>query len=166
MIIRTTNMWNAIDIDLMLVTTNGYIAGYKTPTQHLVMGRGAALESTIKYKDIAKIAASTIISDGYPKIDRKQPLFLYGMIQLPIAPYDAVYNNYIGLFQVKYYWGDKASLSLIGYSLTKLFIWMQQNPDKVVGLNFPGIGYGGLHRENIIPMLEEFGDKLIVFEKE
>ena len=70
----------------------------------------------------------------------------------------------IGLLQVKYHFKEKASPSLIGYSLTVMTKALETFTGKV-SLNFPGIGAGGLPRESVLPMIEELDNRFTVHEK-
>ena len=106
------DLWNSID-DVILVTSNSYI-NYK---DEVVMGRGAALEMKNKYP-------KTPYQFGRMIKYYVRHLGKYGVIVLNLyATADEILfrqSGWVGLFQVKYHFKDKADLDLISYSTDKL----------------------------------------------
>lgn len=148
MILKTGNMWSVYgSVDLFCITTNSTV----NQKGALVMGRGVALQAKIKFPGIEKLAA--------PKI--KSPY--YGLVIIP------EYN--VGLFQVKRDFKQNASLDIIGLSVSRLILWMIQFYTKnkywpLVALNFPGIGYGKLKKEDVLPIINLLPNNVEVWEYE
>jgi len=139
------NLWDSKD-DIILVTANSYI----NSRGELVMGRGAALELKNKRKDLPYLFA-----DGIKNICGH--LGRYGIIYELILPaFGFVKARQVyGIFQVKYHFRANADLRLIKYSTFKL--WELLNGvlfDKTVSINFPGIGYGHLKYEDVLPTID------------
>lgn len=130
------NLWNSKD-DIIAVTTNSYI----NKQCKLVMGRGSALEATKKYPLLQANAAQKITHLGK-----------YGFIIV----------DGIGLFQVKYHFGANADLELIKYSCEILNNYVKEN-NKTVSLNYPGIGYGGLSKEVVDPIIRELDNRVTIY---
>lgn len=63
-------------------------------------------------------------------------------------------------FQVKHHYSDKADLELIRNSVLALKHHAETWPDVTFHLNFPGIGNGGLEREEVEPLLEILPDNV------
>jgi hypothetical protein len=165
--IVNTDIWLS-SADVVLITTNGMITNGNPG--HLVMGRGVALEATKRFEGIQFISAKEIIDAKYPRIDRKQNIYLYGFH--PLETQLKTTEEYLfqrlpvrlGLLQTKYHWGLNSDLALIGYSLTKLKVWMNINPNHIVALPMPGVGNGKLDRRAVLPLLEGFSDNLIIYD--
>ena len=74
-----------------------------------------------------------------------------------------------GCFMVKDHWMEKAKLSLIKDSCLDLcdildsVAVVHDSPIRV-DLNFPGIGNGGLPREDVLPIIEQLPDNVHVWE--
>lgn len=132
-------MWNYFDkADLFLITTNSFIAN----NGELVMGTGIAKQAKEKYPSLPLAAGKVILeSCGH--------LGLYGCYISKKWP-----KGKIGLFQTKKHWQEKSTVDIIKRSLFDLDFWLIGRHDKVVCLNFPGIGYGGLERSEVLPLLE------------
>jgi hypothetical protein len=64
-----------------------------------------------------------------------------------------VTNNF-GIFQVKYNFRDMASVELIRRSVEDLKVFVTSSDTIMVKMNFPGIGYGGLTKETVMPLLD------------
>jgi len=142
------NLWDS-SADILTVTTNATIA-----TNGLVMGRGAAFQASQKIQRLPRLAARTIESsadyyvNGYP---------VYGFRVVDIG-----HRQRIGLFQVKLHFKDEAALALIGLSVVSLASWLCDNPQLTVAMNFPGIGFGQLAREQVEPVLSMLPDTVCV----
>lgn len=115
-----------------LFTGNSYI----NKKGELVMGRGAAAE----------------VKSLYPTL----PLEFGKAIgkQLHLAAYGLRWVGRIGVFQVKRHFRDYAEYPLIGMSAELLAEWAFSFPAATFHMNFPGIGYGGLDQQKVLPMLE------------
>ncbi len=145
------NMWEWYNgYDLVLVTTNSYVK----QNGDLVMGRGAALEAVSHLSNLAKGLGKIILS-------RKGHLGTYGLIVFPDWP-----RTKIGAFQVKRSFSKKAELDLIALSTDMLNAFTQQYSSAVIALNFPGIGNGGLEREDVLPIIETLSDNVHVYQYE
>lgn len=143
------------------VTTNGYVSLRK----ELVMGRGAAQQAALRYPKLPALFGA-YISKTYPDARWSEdsrvhiyhffpPLKVARQEAIPIAP-----------FQVKYYFRDKADLDLIAASVDKLYYWMRDHPKvERIYLNFPGIGFGGLERFQVLPLLTKLDNRVTVWEK-
>lgn len=153
MILEKGNMWDVfIESDLWLFTGNSYI----NQNGELVMGRGLALEVKNRFPALPKELGGYIcdMNDGH--------LGCYGLIPWLMLEYSGM----IGVFQVKRHFRDNARLSLIGHSCVKLMSYLNRNNNmKPVDLNFPGIGYGRLDREQVLPIISELPDIVHVWEK-
>jgi hypothetical protein len=126
--------------DALLVTTNAH----KRTDHSIVMGRGAA-------KQLA-LTIDGIDQDFGRQVEHLKP---YGIVW---SKYDSIGDwdvPYIGAFQVKRSYKDKASLDLIERSCVMLDKWCRQHPRAKVRLNYPGIGNGGLSEDEVRPILEE-----------
>ncbi len=131
-----TELW--IDTtDMTIVTTNGYIR----KDGCLVMGRGAAYQATQRIPEIAKLCGN-VIAKKYKSVDEN--IYRYGF--LPIS------DNF-GIFQVKYNFRDDADLNLIKESTNDL-LELCSTTDTHFRMNFPGIGYGRLSIEKVMPVLD------------
>lgn len=147
MILKTGDMWNAWDrVDLFLITTNAIV----TKDQRLVMGRGIARQAR----------------DRFPGLD----LMLGGEIRYVVGwKYGLFISNgwpekKLGCFQVKVDWKDKADLKLISLSTAMLLNWCEKHPKAIVALNFPGIGNGGLPRNQVLPIISTLSSTVEVWE--
>jgi len=132
--------------DLYLFTGNRYI----TAKGKLVMGRGAALQCRDTYpgvdKDLANKMSKNKLSSNYfiifTQLDKDQ---------------------YLGVFQVKNNFADKAELEIIKRSTKILTQYAIKKPHLNFHMNFPGIGYGGLPYESILPIMQELPDNVILY---
>lgn len=134
----------------LLVTGNGDI----NSRGGLVMGRGAARQLLDLYPECAKIFAELIHVVTDPS-DRFYGLVVYG------GP-----RSIIGVLQVKDHWHEDAKLHLIAESLKELRAEAEMFPERIIFLNFPGIGNGRLEREAVLPLLEWLPDNVHVWESE
>jgi hypothetical protein len=147
MILEKGNIWDMWGkTDLFLFTANSTL---KT-NGRLVMGKGIALEVRNKIPDIDL--------DFGMKLDRIGST--YGVMT------HIAFNQMIGAFQVKYNWKHKADRHLIMNSCCKLFYVIVNNNLQRVDLNFPGIGNGGLKREEVLPIVSYLPDCVHIWEHE
>ena len=133
--------------------THGYIDYSEKPDRHtcllftgnshvkqngaLVMSRGAAQE----------------VRNTYPGSD----LWFGARIKRQGDDYGVIINpvNGFGVFQVKHHYQDKAALWLINMSARDLRIVAWTFPDILFRCNFPGIGNGGLDRDEVEFVLDD-----------
>lgn len=136
---RIGNMWSVIDqAQLFLITTNSYV----NQSGELVMGRGIALETKTRYPYLPKVAGDWVVNNGF------QNKF-YGVIT-------DIFNNNIGLFQVKLHFRSSADVSVIRSSSEMLAFIINDRGLTDVHMNYPGIGAGRLERTRVLPILEEY----------
>ena len=155
MILRVGDMWTDSHADVILFTGNASVRADGA----LVMGRGTALEAQTRFPGCNQVFGSLIrhhaATCGGPE---GSP---YGILIHP-----ELARPMIGVCQVKYRWSDKARLDLIQYSINLLnfrcqFQWRQVS----VALNFPGIGFGGLKRRDVLPIIKSLPDNVEVWER-
>lgn len=151
MILEKGNMWDVYeDTDLFCITTNSFVKG----NGELVMGRGIALEALKRFPELPRKLGYEIL-----KLPHKVPTKVkYHFIWYPPL--------HIAAFQVKYHYRDKAKIELIKKSCEKLKIFARQRPTWRIDLNFPGIGYGGLDKADVLPTLRNLPDNIHVWEFE
>jgi len=149
MVIRHGNMW-ASKPDLWVVTTNSYVTlGVSLPTTpRLAMGRGAAKEAVSRFPGVDKYFG-TEITLWEKRFNGDE----YGFICHPTLP--------IGIFQVKYHFKCKASTRLI--RMSTLMLGRYSKGGMRIAMNFPGIGYGGLTRSVVLPLICELPDNVEVW---
>ena len=127
---------------IKFVTGNSYL----TKDLRLVMGRGAALELKTRSPGIDKVFGDIISRTcGH--------LGVYGLIK----------HDFCGLFQVKYNFLDKADPELIEFSAALLNAEAKKT-DRIIHLNYPGIGNGKLLKEIVRPLLDTLPDNVHVWE--
>jgi len=149
-------------LDLYIVTTNGFVAGLKGKGRpHLVMGRGAALMATKLAPDLP-YAAAVVTQTVFDYVNSCR---VYGFVEIDDNCIDGVIRRF-GFFQVKYHWQDKADLALIGFSILSLNKWLRFHASNLrnVGMNYPGIGNGGLTKDQVAPLLESLDKRVVVYE--
>ena len=145
MILRQGDMWSAFDgADLFLITTNSTIK----KNGRLVMGAGIAKQARDRYKGLDLALGRRIENMG-----------TYGLIVSENWP-----ESKLGAFQVKWHYKDKADLGLIGFSVYALRMFVEYNVVLNVHLNFPGIGNGGLNRDDVLPIVQTLPDNVHIWE--
>ena len=132
--------------DVYLFTGNSYI----TKNKKLVMGRGAALACRDLFKDCDKQFAFKILASKHT------PNYYVEFVEL--AP-----NKLLGAFQVKYNFADSADIELIKKSTDKLTHIAAQKPNVTFHMNFPGIGYGGLPLNSVLPIVDKLPNNVILY---
>ena len=132
-IFKTGNLFGVPKEEHIIVTTNSFIR----KDVALAMGRGAA-------KDLV---------DYLPGID-----IVFGKIILDtcghLGEYHLIMSGRYGAFQTKRHFKYGSDISLIRRAVSKLRTLAEVNPKSIYNLNFPGIGYGGLRRNQVLPLLE------------
>jgi len=141
MIEESGNMWSIFkETNFFIFTGNSYL---KT-NGALVMGRGLALE----------------VRTRIPGIDLKLGKLIHEHIDPDTKKYGFLTNHIleakkmIGIFQVKTHYQFDASLDLIKYSAEMLLAFALLLPDKRFDMNFPGIGYGRLKRQDVLKVIK------------
>lgn len=138
--------------DILLVTSNNSIKS----NGELVMGRGAALEMKQRFPEFPKKAGALI------KAFSKNSY--YGVI---IVHVDEQGRQY-GLFQVKEHFKSNANIYLIKNSLSELSHYascLWGSIGLTVALNFPGIGYGRLTEDTVLPFLHVLPNNVYIYKK-
>lgn len=137
---RTGNMWDAFgETDWFLFTSNPIIS----KDGQAVMGRGMALELAKAFPEIRYDMAKKVNDDR----------------NVHTVGYYGPTRQRVGYFMVKEHWRDRASLDLIEnscYDLADIIYTLEDTLGRglKVDLNFPGIGNGGLDREQVKPLLD------------
>lgn len=156
MILKAGDMWTESKADAILFTANSTVRADGA----LVMGRGAALEAQKLFPGVNKKFGAAI-----EKLARPDFGDAYGVVWLPV---DQERLKYLGAFQVKHHYRDDAELSLIRYATDCLMRDMQSDlpaPGLLCAVNFPGIGWGRLRREDVLPIISKLPDNVEVWEK-
>jgi hypothetical protein len=129
----------------IIVTTNSFL----TSEVKLVMGRGAAWQLKTRVPGIDGIFGKMIHeSCGH--------LGCYGLI----------FHKRYGAAQVKYRFNEKARLQLIRLSMNMLSVKASRDRKSIFNINYPGIGNGGLKRDQVESLLKVLPDNVHVWEKE
>lgn len=146
---RIGNIWSEFKhTDLLLITTNSTIVSGK-----LVMGAGIAKQASIIYPHLSTWAADEILKTSTPNE--------YGLI-IPQNFRDGR-DHRVGLFQTKTQWREDSKLNLIKKSTMMLVGWCKKHPDVRVDMNFPGIGFGRLREEDVLPVISSLPDQVYVW---
>ena len=132
--------------DVLFFTANNVVNNGK-----LVMGAGAARAVKDKWPTTPTLLGQKILL--------KQRSGFFGIV------YCQQHNGIIGAFQSKYHWKNPSSLDLIKSSCEQLSNFAILNISKRISLNFPGIGFGGLKRTDVLPLLEILPDNVTVWER-
>jgi hypothetical protein len=145
MIIKTGNMFtNYNQKDEYLITTNSILNNKGC----LIMGAGAALEAKQKFKGIDKLFGKYIQIHGGSGC-------LYGCIP-------KLFRNF-GMFQTKYHFCELSPIELIEFSTEMLKEYSEKWADQIYHLNFPGINYGGLKEDQVLPIIKILPDNINVW---
>ena len=154
MILEKGNMWNVFGkTELFLITTNPIIR----KDGAVVMGRGIAKEVKERFPRFPYLMAEQL-SRAHPEIDADMHCCS------PLATFD---EQLMGYFMVKRHWREPALKEIIANSVEHLLLLPLRygfNSSARIDLNFPGIGYGKLKREDVLPLLEELPDNVHVWE--
>lgn len=152
MILKEGNMWDALDeAHLFLITANATVR----KDGELVMGRGMALQAKQRFPLLPKDLGDWVVPASGERFAK------YGVV----LPYWGGVEKQLGAFQVKYHYGDKADLDLIQYSTNFLIELLEEQKGRIrnVHLNFPGIGYGGLKEEQVLPIVQQLLDIVTIW---
>jgi hypothetical protein len=139
----TGDIWDYYDKgNWVVITTNGTVKA----NGEAVMGKGIALQAKQRFPEFPKILGGFITRNG----NRPHPFRLIRIITFP----------------VKYYWAQKADISLIEDSCMELVEGMKLLALEVVYMVRPGCGVGGLVWKDVKPILEKYlDDRFIVVER-
>lgn len=152
---RRGNMWTCFsEVDIFCFTANSTIKHNGA----LVMGAGMAKEIRDKLPDIDLKAGNKI--NQYSRSVNEYSLYpKYGFL---VIKRDSKPD--IGIFQVKRHFKKPAELDLIRQACNYLFSHLFDNPYLTVALNFPGIGYGQLDRDEVLPIISLLPDNVEIWE--
>ncbi len=131
--------------DIIGITTNSLVIN-----NNLVMGAGIALEARNKYPTLSLLAGKRIIG-----LEKNRGTYGWLVIDLGIQK--------IGLFQTKVLPNEKSTLNLIKYSTDRLLEYINNNPTENISLNFPGIGYGGLKKEEVLSIISVLPNNVTIY---
>jgi len=162
MILVQKELWS-VPADILLVTTNATI----TSKGNLVMGAGAAGQAETRYSKMPRLLGQKIqeLGQEYGVILISSSV-LVGSAKVTFLKDKVMLRQYIGAFQVKHKWWESAKLVLIENSVTLLrrLLTNQYLKKLTVVMNFPGIGYGKLKREDVLPIIRDLPDSVTVCE--
>ena len=146
---RSGDMWDIYgEADLFLVTSNSFVK----KDERLVMGAGIAKEALDRFPNIdLRLGQAIQFEDKH--------LGVYGLL----VSFNWESGQKLGLFQVKRSHKNDADLSIIETSTNALIDWCKHYPDAKVHLNFPGIGYGRLNPDDVIPIIVWLPDSVTVW---
>lgn len=135
--------------DVLLFTANNVVNGGR-----LAMGAGVA-------KQIRDRFPSSSILLGNKVLIHRDTRGFYGLVFCHQS------NCRLGAFQTKYHWNQPSDLDLIKASVERLemFCALTENRGKLISLNFPGIGLGGLKKEDVLPILTTLPDNVTIWER-
>jgi hypothetical protein len=144
---------------IILVTTNSFIR----KDGGLVMGRGAALQLKTLVPKI-DYSFGKMIKYYSKHLGEYNVLLMNPYIDL--GGYMSIFQHY-GIFQVKYHYKDMADLELIKRSTDKLIEIMHKFPYNglPISMNYPGIGFGQLFREEVYPIIKNLPDNVTIYER-
>lgn len=137
---------------VIVVTTNGIIKS----NGDLVMGRGAAGELA-RLCPRAPHVLGTAIRLAHPKTG---DFYLYGCVVVPNP--DNPTRSW-GAFQTKGHYRDPSTLEMVEYGVYRLDKLASQTKTQY-HVNFPGIGLGGLKREDVLPRLARLPGNVTIWE--
>ncbi len=143
MILERGNMWDVFGkTDVFVITTNPIVRHDGA----VVMGRGIAREAKTRYPELPYDFAYML--EKYPSN----------------VGYIGDYSSQrVYWFMVKQHWREAADLGIIEQSVDELSALFNYTNERV-DLNFPGIGYGKLKREDVLPLLQTLPDNIHVWE--
>lgn len=148
MILEYGDMWQIYDkTDLFLITANSTL----NSRGELVMGAGIAKQAKYRYPQLPKMFGTKIIRH---KSD------FYGLM----VCWEMMPEIKIGLFQTKYNWEDKSPPNIIFKSTYELLVFAEHYTTMRVDLNFPGIGFGGLTKAEVMPIVSILPDSVHIWE--
>lgn len=111
----------------------------------LVMGAGAARDLATRLPGIARDLGCAIRASSTRRLDH----WVYGLAVTRSGPHLA------GAFQSKGHWAHPSSLELIALAASRLRNYLEQHPDLLAHLAFPGVGLGGLPVQQVSRILDQ-----------
>ena len=152
--LKQGDLWKDSAATVKLFTANSTL----NRNGSLVMGRGAAAEAKRLFPHCDRAFGSLIRGGGYA--DGHNFIKPYGILIHPDR-----HSPILAAFQVKYHYADRAEMDLIGYSAAFLEKYLNRDwREHQVAMNFPGIGYGGLQRDAVLPIIQRLPDNLEIWE--
>lgn len=162
MILERGDMWSIFGVtDWFLITTNPCVR----KDGRAVMGRGIAKQAADMFPGLAEKFGSIL-----PNLDPwEHPVFTIKTVGYHFGL--GVMDCKIGCFMVKDHWKNQARLDIIQNSCIRLTeildtITRVYGEPIRVDLNFPGIGNGGLSRDDVLPIIEQLPDNVHIWEKD
>lgn len=138
--------------NLFVITTNSFIK----KDGCLVMGRGAAKKLSDRFSGIAKFAGKYIAKF---KKEYKHEDYLFFTLKYE--------HRLLGFLQVKRFFKENSDLRLIRESIGHMNQFVETAPwIKEINMNYPGIGYGGLEKKAVKPLLKVLGKRFVVWQYE
>ena len=164
-----SNVWNVLGkFEAICITTNGFV----TRDGRAVMGRGVAKQAKDKFKKIDYILGKLIRKNGNV-VQKIVPIATKPtrtvLVAFPVKPAYGKCNrkkdNIVSHVAYKYNPGDKvpgfhmkADLNLIEKSLKQLVKLADNEGWKKIALVMPGVGNGGLDRNEVEKLLDKHLD--------
>lgn len=149
MILERGDMWSVFGkTDHFIITTNPIVR----KDGACVMGAGIAKQFAIRYPKGPFDLGDEI---------KMHQLYDYDLTYGVFGTYD---DQPVYFFMVKDHWVNKAKLRIIRDSSNRLRMSAKARPEERYDLNFPGIGNGGLSKEEVLPMIEDLPDNVHVWE--
>jgi hypothetical protein len=124
----------------------GFPANSVIVNDRLIMGAGSALAFRTKFRDLDALLAAEI------QKTLQEHKFLFATVNYKLN--DNIYKLFA--LQTKTHYQNKASMKLIVESLKHFAFFVKQNPDVKFHMPIPGIGCGGISKQEIIPILNQF----------
>lgn len=141
MIESDSNIWDSTS-QFKCITTNSVIKA----NAHLIMGKGIALEASVKYPNLSFELGRLVKHYG----NNPFIMFNYGLISFP----------------TKHHWKDNSDINLIERSAKIISAFAKIYDIKSISLPRPGCGNGNLKWGDVAPILEKyFDDRFIVHNK-
>lgn len=137
--LKKGNLFKDSDADILLFTSNGVVKR----TGELVMGAGAARAAALADPDLPKLLGSAILR-GHRAL--RPGIYEYGLV--------IVESRGFGAFQTKYHYREPSPLSLVALSARMLAREATANPGTTYAVNFPGVGLGGLNRNDVLSLIQ------------
>jgi hypothetical protein len=113
----------------------------------IVMGRGAAKQ----------------VRDSYPGIDRDIARAITRTPTRHVIWHAIAKSQWVGWFKVKDHWADPARMTIIVESVKQLRMVVEEFPDHIFHMNYPGIGNGKLPIEAVERAISVLPDNVWVY---
>lgn len=148
MILEKGDMWSVFGkTTIFMITTNPIMK----KDGSIVMGRGIAKQAKEKFPSIP-----------FDFGEQRRKMFLNTYNVGYIGTYE---DQDVWYFMVKDHWANKARLDIISNACAEIKTWVSfSEKGERIDLNFPGIGNGGLTREEVLPIIETLPNNVHVWE--